>query len=559
MRFPAHEFNGGLWIAGGKEQTPKGSMRRNRGINRIKTTSLKSRFGATLLYALTAHSLFRYNDVRFQGVSTALYRAGVSIYSGLNGNRLAFMAMPPQAALFDYLFLAGGGALQKVDTSGNVSNWGIVRPNVDPIAAVGAAGVLSGTYLYKVVFRNRTTGSRSNPNSGTVTVAPVTQQVSLTNIPISSDPQVNGREIYRTNAGGARYFLLTELTDNTTTSYTDNTADASLQSTELQQDNTPPESTYNDCWGPYAGCAWWTRDSTSGAQGRAYYSAIARPEAVRGFIDVSNPDDACQKGLLWGGSNWVFTEKRLYQVLGDAEPFFPREVYGVPGTTAPHSVKASPFGIVYKAFDGIRLFDGNISRLVGFDAIGPILTGESAENLAAFEAVIGEYSRGEYLVSDASTATLGLNLKDGTWRDLGVIATALYQETDTRVIQVCFSSKVVSFEDFGVFTDAGTAITLEWELAGALTDIGQTGLAQRIYIDLNTNGEAITVALVADGTTYSYPPLRTSSRQVVELPMSQNARVLSVRLTGAVSSQVEVFGIETDVYTPEIGASPGRG
>lgn len=542
-----HSFNGGLWVAGGKEQTPEGALRRNRGANAIKTGSLRSRLGSTLLYSLTAHSLFRYNDVRFAGVSTSLYRDGSSIYALLDGSRLAFVTMPPQTDVFDYLFIAGGGDLIKVDSSGNVSQWGIAAPNNDPSAAIGAAGVLNAVYKYKVVFKNRTSGSRSNPNSGEVSITATNDQVDLTNIPVSSDPQVDGREIYRTVGGGERYFLLTELTDNTTTSYTDNAADSALDTFELQQDNIPPEDTYDDCWGPYAGLMWWCRNSTSTERGRTYYSALSRPEAVRSSIEVSNNDDPTQKGLVWDGSNYVFTEKGLYQILGDAEPFVPVKREGIPGTINPFSVKGTPYGIIYKALDGIRLFDGNTSRLIGFDAIGPLLRGESAENLTAFDPVIAEFAKDEVFFSDTAQ-TLALNLKDGTWRDLGLGCTAFYQEKDTRHLQASFSGKIVSLEDFATVSDDGTAIPIAWEVGGALSDIGQTGLCQRLYIDINSGGQNITVAVIADGTTYSLAPLQTSSRQVVEYSVGINARVLSVRLTGNVSMPVELFGVEADVY-----------
>ena len=54
-------------------------------------------------------------------------------------------------------------------------------------------------------------------------------QVSITGIPTGGS-NVTARKIYRTAAAGATYLLLATLADNTTTTYTDNTADASLGS-----------------------------------------------------------------------------------------------------------------------------------------------------------------------------------------------------------------------------------------------------------------------------------------------------------------------------------------
>jgi hypothetical protein len=55
----------------------------------------------------------------------------------------------------------------------------------------------------------------------------VNGKVQLTGIPLGGSA-VTSRKIYRTAAGGATYMLLATLADNTTTTYTDNTADSGL-------------------------------------------------------------------------------------------------------------------------------------------------------------------------------------------------------------------------------------------------------------------------------------------------------------------------------------------
>src|SRR6185295_7618557 len=126
MRASWHDFSHGLWIVGGKEQGPSGGlvpaplvgfMRRTRGMYALRTPSLRIRDGSTKLFSsITAIGLFRYNDLRFAVSSTNLYRNGVSILGSLNGGRPAFVSMPPQAGLFDWLFIAGVGIAVKVDS-----------------------------------------------------------------------------------------------------------------------------------------------------------------------------------------------------------------------------------------------------------------------------------------------------------------------------------------------------------------------------------------------------------------------------------------------------------
>lgn len=119
----------GLHIQGAPYHTPAGFLRQATAIHHTNAGALRSRSGRTLLYSIpNAHSLTRFDDARFIGAGTTLYRNGLSLLTGLNGNRLSFTRMPPTTGNIDYLFLANGGTLHKVDTSGTVTLWGIEPP-----------------------------------------------------------------------------------------------------------------------------------------------------------------------------------------------------------------------------------------------------------------------------------------------------------------------------------------------------------------------------------------------------------------------------------------------
>lgn len=62
------------------------------------------------------------------------------------------------------------------------------------------------------------------------------EQIKLDPLPTSSDAQVNQRKIYRTVAGGARFYWLANINDNTTTIFYDNIPDSAL-GTELEEDH----------------------------------------------------------------------------------------------------------------------------------------------------------------------------------------------------------------------------------------------------------------------------------------------------------------------------------
>jgi hypothetical protein len=98
----------------------------------------------------------------------------------------------------------------------------------------GPAVALGGSeYSYYAVYRNTTTGNQSNPQDVASNVQGVAlNKVALTHIPLSPDAQVGARDLYRTSAentgGGQTAFYLDTIYDNTTTTYTDSTADISV-------------------------------------------------------------------------------------------------------------------------------------------------------------------------------------------------------------------------------------------------------------------------------------------------------------------------------------------
>lgn len=798
---PTFPFRG-LWLAGGKEAPPQGALRRASGIHRVYTGSIRSRVGSSLVAALTAHSLYRFNDARYAGATTIFYRDGSSIKTGLSGDRLAFVRMPPQYDKADSLFVAGGGDLFKEDGSGNTSSWGIAAPTTNPTAAVGTqasqsidaldaqctwtgsdatladestilqegcnsmkmtvssrtigqatkaitvdlstfsccetssdedliavwvrvdnpanleylqidfdingtafsesyysrvikaseripvatqtitqsvgigtitgriedetlyvkqqhpsagqfvydpdkghyvnvpadavtyapttlskevveslgqvtittavgawtrlripkkafskhgssantwanvqavrltaktntkgsvvvywddlkmiggAGLL-GDYRYYVTFKNSTTGSRSNPNPTPTLVQNVERQgVTLSSVPTSADSQVDTREIWRTVGNGALYFKVGEIADNTTTTFTDTVADYAglwsvsgadvLQDELLEFDNAPPDDDWDDCAGPHNGAMFWCRSQNAGEKGRVYYSPIGRPESQRGFIQITDDDDPTQKLVVWNGL-WCFTEGGIYQILG-TDPYSYRQVRGAPGTTKPHTVQATPFGILYEADDGVRVFNGAVSNPAAAEAIQPLFQGEAIENLAAFSGVCSGFGRGEYYIGDG-VAGLALNLRTGTWRELGLAANAFYYEPDTQELQLSAGGTIYLFEDEGNTDDNGTGIDFEVEWPSLRIDPSTEGVLQRIYLDINTNDATLTPTVIVDGVAVTLPLIQTSARATVELPQVRPGALVGLRLAGTVTVAVEIFSVMLDVYTPQV-------
>lgn len=107
----------------------------------------------------------------------------------------------------------------------------IATPTGTPTVAVpaGAGNVDIGSHVYAVAFTTANGGETpAGPNSAAATTSAGNQQVSLTAIP-TGPASTTGRKIYRSKAGTTTpLFLVATLADNSTTTYTDNLADASL-------------------------------------------------------------------------------------------------------------------------------------------------------------------------------------------------------------------------------------------------------------------------------------------------------------------------------------------
>lgn len=119
------------------------------------------------------------------------------------------------------------------------ASWTVINAPGAPTGAIAAGSGLSvGAYLYRVTFYNSWGESDGGTASSTVTTTSGNQQVSLSSIPTTTNTNVDGRRIYRTQVGGSVYFFLTQIADrSTTTTYTDSTADNAL-GPELVNENT---------------------------------------------------------------------------------------------------------------------------------------------------------------------------------------------------------------------------------------------------------------------------------------------------------------------------------
>lgn len=139
-----------------------------------------------------------------------------------------------------HLFIGNGGVIPYKYNGTDFTRHGVYPPTSTMTVATSSAGVLTGDYNYKVVYVN-SQSVESDVSPVTVTHTAAATRVLLTAIPTA--PQsfgVASRRIYRTAAGGTTFKRLATIADNSTTSYEDNIADASLGVNAPTDNGVPP-------------------------------------------------------------------------------------------------------------------------------------------------------------------------------------------------------------------------------------------------------------------------------------------------------------------------------
>ena len=124
-----------------------------------------------------------------------------------------------------------GASTQKKFDGTNYHDVGLAAPSTAATAAAGASTGLTGNYSYKITFVIESSGVRvyeSDPSAASNDVTLADQDAALTSIPVSGDARINARYIYRTEAGGAKWYYVGKISNNTATTYTDSLADSSL-------------------------------------------------------------------------------------------------------------------------------------------------------------------------------------------------------------------------------------------------------------------------------------------------------------------------------------------
>lgn len=130
--------------------------------------------------------------------------------------------------------LTGVDADQPIKLNNSLTMVLQTYPNAPTLALHAGTGMGTGLYAYQVTFLNSDGAETALGIPATITTTTGNNQVQLTAIP-TGPAGTTARNLYRSRVGGGtgtqNVFLVTTLADNTTTSYLDTLADASLGAT----------------------------------------------------------------------------------------------------------------------------------------------------------------------------------------------------------------------------------------------------------------------------------------------------------------------------------------
>lgn len=252
-----------------------------------------------------------------------------SILAGVTADRDWFFA-----ASLDNLYIANG-----VDTikrrngpAATIRAAGFAAPGTTATVAVGAAGVLTGSYQYKVTFvYDSTSANESSASAATATVAPSAQRVELTAIP-TGGTGATARNIYRTKANQlTKWFFLATISDNSTTVYSDNLADSTLGTDQAPTDNgIPPAGQFIINWRGRMVIA-----KTAAQPQRVFLSSITNTEkspngtvSLHGsgveifpathYVDVGDDNSPVTGLAVVNDQLVIFKEDKIYNMTGES-------------------------------------------------------------------------------------------------------------------------------------------------------------------------------------------------------------------------------------------------
>ena len=268
----------------------------------------------------------------------------------------------PRFADFKNFTFAVDSYSKKVFTGAHAYEWGVANPNA-PVVTAGAGGNPDGTYncyvTFYIIFPNGEVYETGPSAAASVTVS--SEKIEWTNIPCSrygGDALIIYRKLYRAVSGTTYY--VTTINDNTTSTYSDNNTDATLQAAAAISTtgyDVPPDYCVD--------VAMHLQRMFLIKGNKLYWS---EPYIPFGFISTSNVtvsrDEENLVALVpWSDQLYIASRYQWYRLQGSsASTWTIKRTFTDAGVINRHTVQKTRFGILGLYYDGIYLFDGATNK-----------------------------------------------------------------------------------------------------------------------------------------------------------------------------------------------------
>jgi hypothetical protein len=423
-------------------------------------------------------------------------------------------ARPRMADYEDMTFIATP-IDRKVFIAGNWYEWDVPAPTTAPTGAAGASGNPSGTYslyyTYLVYFPNGRAVETAPSPAGSVTVS--SQQISWSKIGICPYSVTGGsiyRKIYRYSTTLATTYYVATIADNTTTTYTDNYADATIAVNDaIDTENyvSPPTGMTDLC--DYLGRIW----AISGN-----YLYPSEPYLPFNFdstesIQVTNDGDDLTALIPWADQLYISTKSTFYRLQGTTSATWGiRRTFASHGCINKHTLQRTRYGLVFLWHDGLYIFDGSLTKKITGDRLADSLFTSTISSKAA---CYSEWDRDKYYFhypESGTTISKRLVCDFSTYP-----AIRFYYDDFVPTAHSFHAMTGIDYYGFGGYhyADGGTdapALSIRTGDRAAKEIIKQKEL-EYLYYDIDTGGKNVTACVYVDDTLAYTVVLNTSARE----------------------------------------------
>lgn len=310
------------------------------------------------------------------------------------------------------LYYTNADGAKKVLSTGEEYSLGIAKPVAAPTIAAGSTGPLTGTYQYTYTYYNSKDGTESNPAEYSSQLAVSSKAITVTLV-ASTDTQVDLIRVYRIG-GNQLSFTLVEEVPNTTTTYTDDTADVDVEGTlllSLDYGTPPVRLKYlSEFAGTFFGAVDDKLYFTEPLGNPNYWpetNYVRLPSNVTGIAITAN-------GIV------VFAQYTSYVITGtDSTTFVLLLLSTDQGCTSHQSIARFKSGVLFTSTDGLCYTDGSSVELMSYQTLGKL-------NLVPTHAVI--HDRTYYAIANGLVFRWDGLIDAYSYLDLGV--DALYSAND---------------------------------------------------------------------------------------------------------------------------------